>query len=318
MKKILVTVPCDESYRESLRQAAPGYMFEFADRATATVQQVQGARIILGNVPPETIRASEELQWLQLSSSGADAYVKEGILAPGTVLTSSTGAYGKAVAEHIFALTLALMKKLHLYRDAQHAHRWAGQGSVTSLTDATVLVIGTGDLGVNYARLCKLCGAHTIGIRRREGEKPEGIDEMYLTADLDRLLPRADIVASFLPGSRETTGLFTPERFSLMKPTAFFLNGGRGNVVSCEDLYRVLHEGRIAGAGVDVFAVEPLPADHPLWDEPNLIATPHVAGDNHLEETFDNVRRIILENLRAYLSGGELRSVIDRSTGYCR
>ena len=100
--------------------------------------------------------------------------------------------------------------------------------------------------------------------------------------------------------------------------TAFFLNGGRGNVVSCEDLYRVLHEGRIAGAGVDVFAVEPLPADHPLWDEPNLIATPHVAGDNHLEETFDNVRRIILENLRAYLSGGELRSVIDRSTGYCR
>lgn len=317
VKKILVTIPCDEEYKQSLRESAPDYEFEFSDRATATAEQISSACIILGNVPAGRINCAPELRWLQLSSSGADAYVKEGILSPNTLLTSATGAYGKAVAEHLFAVTLSLMKKLHLYRDKQHEHCWADMGCVSSLSDATVLVVGTGDIGLAYARLCKLMGARVIGVRRRPGGLPEYMDELHLISELDGLLPEADIVASFLPGSRETDGLFSLDRLMKMKPGAFFVNGGRGNVVSLDDLWRALHEGIIAGAGVDVFETEPLPAGHPLWDEPRLIVTPHVAGDDHMEETFDNVRRIILENLRAYLSGGQLKSVIDRISGYC-
>lgn len=315
-KQVLVVIPAEERHKRKLEQAGKECSFTYALPKTVTEAMIADADIIIGNVPAAKIQASDRLELLQLNSAGADNYIKPGVLSSRTILTNATGAYSKAVAEHTFAMMFMLQKKLHLYRDAQNRAEWTDMGTVTSIADATVLVVGLGDIGLHFARMAKALGAYTIGVKRREGECPEGVDEIYTTDALDTVLPRADIIASFLPGTAATYHMYTRERFALMKPTAIFLNGGRGNAVASEVLYDVLKEGQIAAAGVDVTEPEPLPSEHPLWKLPNLLITPHISGQFHLPETFERIVDIAAANLAAYLNGQPLRNIVDFSTGY--
>ena len=316
MKTILVHLNVEQRHKEKLEAAAPDCSFVYAPGKELTREQVESAEIIIGNPPPAWIGGSERLELLQLFSAGADPYLKPGILAPGTALTNATGAYGKAVSEHAFAMTLILMKKLHLYRDYQRLHAWKDAGPVTSLSDATVLVVGLGDIGLAYARLVKAMGARVIGVKRRGGACPEGVDELCLTADLDRVLPEADVIFSILPGTADTFHFYTAERFAAMKKTAFFVNCGRGSAVAMDVLARALKESEIAGAAIDVAETEPLPAESPLWELENLLITPHVAGNFHLPDILEQIVDISCDNLRAHLAGEPLRNVVDFSTGY--
>ena len=316
MKNILVNLNLEPRHKEKLEAAAPGCVFTYAPGKELTREQVENAQIIIGNPPPAWIGASERLELLQLFSAGADPYLKPGILAPNTALTNATGAYGKAVSEHAFALTLMLMKKLHLYRDYQHCHAWKDAGPVTTLSEATVLVVGLGDIGLAYARLVKAMGARVIGVKRRGGPCPEGVDELCLTAELDRVLPEADVIFSILPGTADTFHFYTAERFAAMKPGAVFINCGRGSAVSMETLAQALREGQIAAAAVDVVETEPLPPESPLWELENLLITPHVAGNFHLPDILEQIVDIACFNLRAHLAGEPLRNVVDFSTGY--
>ena len=316
MKTVLVTIPVKGRHREKLEAAGAGCRFIFTDGAAPTAEQIAEAEIIIGLPPAGLIQASEKLEYLHLSSAGADAFVKPGVLAKKTLLTNSTGAYSKAVSEHAFAMTLMLQKKLHLYRDAQRQNRWSDEGTVTSIADATVLVVGLGDIGMHYARMAKALGATVIGVRRRGGACPEGIDELVSTDALDTVLPRADVIFSILPATPATAYLYTAERFKAMKNTAIFINCGRGNAVSAQVLYDALTRGEIAAAGIDVMEVEPLPADSPLWQLDNLLITPHASGFFHLPETYERVVDIACHNLSAYLSGGELMNPVDFATGY--
>ena len=318
MKTVLVTIPAQERHKKKLEAAGAGCRFVYVKENEITAEDLAQADVVIGTVPAERIQASKRLALLQLSSAGADPYIQPGILAKNTVLCNSTGAYGKAVSEHALALTLMLQKKLHRYRDAQRKSAWVDEGTVSSMADATVLVVGLGDIGLRYARMAKALGAYTIGLKRRPGACPEGVDELHLTEELDTLLERADVVASFLPGTKDTRYLYTEERFDRMRKSAIFINCGRGNAVNPEVLYRVLSEKRIAAAGIDVTEPEPLPEDSPLWALEDLVITPHVSGYYHLPETFEQVVNIACENLRAWLSGGELRNVVDFSTGYKR
>lgn len=245
-------------------------------------------------------------------------YLKPGVLRDEVLLCNATGAYSKTVAEHGLAVTLALQKKLPLYRDGQRGHVWRDRGLVTSIADATVLVVGLGDIGLHYARLVKALGATVIGLKRRPGEAPDCVDELYTTDRLDEVLPRADVIFSVLPGTPETTHLYTAERFALMKSGAIFVNCGRGSAVETEVLRQALASGQIAAAGVDVTEVEPLPADSPLWDLENLLLTPHVAGEYHLPETFERIVDITAKNLALWLEGKEPTTLVDRKTGYKR
>ncbi len=316
MKDILVTLALDPAHRQKLEAAAPGCRFTYAPDKELRPELVQAAQIIIGNPPPAWIAASERLELLQLFSAGADPYIKPGILAPSTALTNATGAYGKAVSEHALAMTLILMKKLHLYRDYQRERAWRDAGMVTSLSDATVLVVGLGDIGLAYARLVKALGARVIGVKRRGGPCPEGVDELCLTADLDRVLPEADVIFSILPGTADTFHFYTAERFAAMKDSAIFVNCGRGSAVSMEVLAQALRDRQIAAAGIDVAETEPLPADSPLWELENLLITPHVAGNFHLADILEQVVNISCDNLRAVLNGQPLRNVVDFATGY--
>ncbi len=134
--------------------------------------------------------------------------------------------------------------------------------------------------------------------------------------DLPGFLGQADVVASVLPGTPETTHLYDAGMFQAMKPGAFFINCGRGNAVVQEDLVRALSEGHLAGAALDVTDPEPLPADSPLWDVPNLLITPHISGDHHLPQTWDKAVAIAARNLKHYLAGEPLENLVDRKTGY--
>ncbi|MBR1457516.1 MAG: D-2-hydroxyacid dehydrogenase [Oscillospiraceae bacterium] len=318
MKHVLVVLPVEDRHVHKLEEAGKGCSFDFTFGEEPTAERIAQADVILGNVPAERICASERLELLQLSSAGADPYIKPGVLASNTVLCNATGAYGKAVSEHAFAMTLMLQKKLHLYRDAQRGALWSDAGTVVSMADAVVLVVGLGDIGLRFARMCKAMGAYVIGVRRRAGERPEGVDELCLTEELDALLPRADVVASFLPGSPGTYHTYTAERFARMKESAIFINCGRGGAVDGAVLADALQQGRIAAAGIDVTDPEPLPADSPLWALDNLMITPHVSGFYHLPETFERVVDIAAENLSAHLAGRPLRNVVDFETGYKR
>ena len=320
MIKILVTMQTGEAERDRFRKIAEARgadcEFIFTTAGEVTEAQVAEANFIVGNPAPKWIRASEKLDVLQLFSAGADPYMKPGVLAAKTSLCNATGAYGQAVSEHAFALTMMLIKKLHLYRSSQIRRTWEDHGMVRSLKDATVLVVGLGDIGLCYAKLVKAMGARVIGVKRRAGVCPDGVDELVLTEEIDRVLPEADVVMSVLPSTKETAYFYTAERFAAMKKSAVFINCGRGNAVSGEVLLQALRNGEIAAAGIDVCETEPLPAESPLWQEENLVITSHVAGNFHLQSIYDGVIDIACENLDRYLSGQPPVNVVDPDTGY--
>lgn len=318
MKNILVVIPVQQRHKDKLEQAAPGCNFRYIPVKDVTEADIADANIIIGNVPAGKIHASEKLEWIQLNSAGAEQFIKPGVLAGKTALTNATGAYSQAVAEHCFATTLMLQKKLHLYRDHQNLLEWTDEGTVTSMANATVLVVGLGDIGLHYARLCKAMGAHTIGVKRRPGQCLEGVDELYLTEEMDSVLPRVDVVASFLPAMPSTYHIYTEERFAAMKDTALFINGGRGNAVDSDVLDNAVRTGLIRAAAVDVTEPEPLPAEHPLWKNPNVVLTPHISGQYHLPETFERIVNIAASNLEAFLNGKPMKNAIDFTTGYCK
>ena len=317
-KTVLCVMPVKARHKEKLEAAGRGCRFLYESYGSVTEEQVAQADVILGNVPARMIHASPRLKVLQLNSAGADDYIRPGVLDPGTVLLNATGAYSKAVAEHALAMTLALQKKLHLYRDDRQTGSWADYGTVTSIADAVVLVIGLGDIGQHYASMAKALGAYTIGVTRRPAKPLPFMDEQCLTEQVNELLPRADVVVSFLPGSGQTYHFYDEARFALMKEGSFFLNLGRGGAADPDALLKALRSGRLAGAGIDVTEPEPLPEDSPLWKEEKLFITPHVAGSFHLPETFERIVNIAAENLAAWLEGRQLRNVVDFATGYKR
>ena len=159
-------------------------------------------------------------------------------------------------------------------------------------------------------------GAHVIGVRRTNGEKPEGVDEQVTIDKLDEILPRADLVAMNLPGGEATLNLMDERRLRLMKKGAYLINVGRGVSIDQEALIKVLKEEHLGGAALDVTVPEPLPENDPLWDAKNIIITPHVASNYLLAETFERFVRISAENLKRYANGEPLENVVDRATGY--
>ena len=210
-----------------------------------------------------------------------------------------------------------LQKNLNLYSRNQREHVWKSEGHVRIIEGSRVLVIGLGDIGTAFAQKMKGLGCRTVGIKRREARKPEGVDDLYTLERLERQLPLADIVALCLPGNQDTRHMLNEERIGMLKKNAVVLNVGRGMTLDTEALTRALKEGRIAGACLDVTDPEPLPSDHPLWDMENVILTPHVSGGFTLPETLEKILNICIENLECYLVKRPLRNVVDRKTGYC-
>lgn len=330
-KNILVTIPLEARHRKALEAAAPGCRFRMCNGGYVpkdlpfsqlepceelTREAVDWAHIILGNVDSEFLRSRESLCWLQTNSAGVEPYIQPGVLAEKTFLTNATGAYGLAISEHMLGMLFEIIKKLHLYRDAQKKEEWDSMGSVTSIYGATVLVLGMGDIGGEFGKRCKALGAQVIGVRRKNAEKPDYADRVCLIDELDNILPCADVVAITLPGTEATRNMISRRRLENMKQGAVLLNVGRGYIVDTEALCDSLESGRLSGAGLDVTYPEPLPKGHRLWQIPSAVITPHISGYYHLKETHERIVGIFEENLKRYFAGEQLKNQVDFATGY--
>lgn len=317
MKEVLVTIPVQEKHKKYLEGIGAGMHFTYLNsRKEATKELMREASIILGNVPTAVLSAAEKLEFLQLDSAGATAYTEPGVLPDGVRLCNATGAYGRTIAEHMVAMIFAMKKKLPVYRDQMKEHRWQDAGNVTLIDGSTTLVLGMGDIGGKFARKMHALGSRVLAVRRHKTECPEYIDGMYQMSQLEELLPQADIIACSLPETKETIHLLNKERLTLMKPDAVLINVGRGNLIPTEDLLETLKAGRPGAAAIDVAEMEPLPEDSPLWEVPNLLITPHIAGNYHTTDILESIVRIAGENLQAYLCGEPLKNEVDFSTGY--
>lgn len=308
-KKILVTIPVTQEQKDILLgKGGDRCLFTFLPGAEVSAELLADQDALIGNLPPDRLK-NAALQWVQLNSAGADAYTPEGILPTDCILTTAVGAYGLAVSEHMLALTFAMVRRLGQYARGQVQHTWAARGQISSVEGSTVLILGLGDIGGSYAKKMKALGARTIGLRRRNIEKPEWLDVQDTIDRLDDYLPQADIVAMVLPGGKATWHLMDEDRIMRMKKGAFLLNAGRGTSVDPGALEKALRLGHLACAALDVTEPEPLPADSPLWDMDNLILTPHVAGGFYLPETVNRIIRIAADNLEAWLNGEPMRNV---------
>ena len=319
-KNILVCLPTTEAQRTALQAAAPDGNFRFTDTSTVTDANAVWADLILGNVPVSLIRQNDHLEWFQSNSAGPNEYLAEGILPAGCVVTNATGAYGLSISEWMLGMWLGLQKDLFLYRDRQNEHRWAPTGhSVLSIYGSRVLCVGMGDIGSNFARRAHALGAEVVGVRRTvppDAPCPDYCLRVVAQSDLDKELPEADLIALSLPGTPETDNLFEAARLARCKRGAILLNVGRGTTVDSDALAEAVHSGQLFGAGLDVTAPEPLPSDHPLWAEPNVIITPHVSGKFSLPKTLENIADIFIHNLTLYAAGKPLDNQVSRSTQY--
>ena len=321
MKKILITMAVDDSFRERMLEVADPKEYELVFKGNAAKGEAEidaddiiGVSAVLGHLPMRLMPYADKLEWLQTQSAGVDRYAT--ILPEQVILTNAVGGYGVAVSEHMTALTLAVMKNLPVYSASQFKNTWMrGSRQAKQVEGTTVLVLGMGNIGSNYARQMKGLGCRVIGVRRDASKPmPEFFDEQYGQEDLEKILPLADVVAMVIPGGHQTAKYMDAHRLSLMKEGAVIVNAGRGVSIDTEALIEALRSGHLSGAGLDVTDPEPLNEDNELWSMENVLITPHIAG--MLEGNRDRVSAILLENLRRFCNGEPLLNVVDKQLGY--
>jgi phosphoglycerate dehydrogenase-like enzyme len=305
---IVNLLPVTEEEKQAFESIAPDAVHVYTGRRTITPEQLAAATVLLGWPRPQDLQKAVNLKWFQTMWAGTDEYDAPGILPEGVLFTSSSGSNSRSVAEHMLASLMALCRRLPTYRDSQRAHRWEDEGAMKTIFGGVVLVVGAGNVGSVFAGLCQGLGAKTIGLKRTVQGQVAGFDAVYPMDQLDEWLPQADVVALVLPHTQETAGLMNADRIARMKGDAILLSFGRGSVLDQEALAQAMQGGKLWGAALDVTEPEPLPADSPLWDIPNLLLTPHVAGGMRLEITRRACIQMAQDNLRRYLAGEPLKN----------
>ena len=254
----------------------------------------------------EFARIASNLQFIQSISAGLDQYDRDVLRQHNVRLASAAGVNAQAVAQHAMALILALKRQLHTGRDHQSAKLWRGMISdivarEDQLNGKTLLIVGLGRIGSGLAQLAQAFEMRVIATRRDPSAGTQGAHTVYAHDRLAELLPQADVIALTCPLTAQTENLIDAKAISLMKPSATLINVARGRVVDEEALIKALQAGRLAAAGLDVTREEPLPAASPLWTMPNVLITPHTAGETQRYE--DAVIDILLENLERMWRG---------------
>jgi phosphoglycerate dehydrogenase-like enzyme len=303
---------------EKIRRAAPGRNIVFGRTAEIGPDVYRDAEVVCGwnaQVAELCLGEGSKLRWVQTWSAGIDSLPLERLRKLGVLLTDAAGVHSIAVAESTLALMLGLTRGIHLAVRSQTAGEWIRPPALPELFGKTALIVGAGAIGTRIAELSRAFGMRTIGIRRTPAPHP-AYDRVGGMDGLDEAIAESDYVVNVLPDTPETRGLFDEARIGLMKPTAFFINVGRGTAVVTEALVKALRERRIAGAGLDVFEEEPLPARHPLWELDNVILTPHIAGNT--DRLKERVADLFAANLEIYLRGetDRLINLVNYDKGY--
>ena len=305
------------SWADRLAADVPGLDVVVADDDAAAEAVIARADAAYGWVSPSLLPKARKLRWLQNPFAGPfPGYYYQGLIDHPVTITNPRGIYSDHIAHHILMFLLALSRGLPYWMQAQARGSWdrsVRKHGYVNVAGSTVLVNGVGGIGAEAARLCAALGANVVGIDPRpEHDCPA---DVHPPADLDDLLPSADFVITTVPHTPETEFMWNAERFRRMKPSAYFINIGRGMTAKLDDLTAALQAGDIAGAGLDVFEVEPLPADHPLWQQENVLITPHVAVAD-AEDIPERRYALLADNARRFLAGEPLRNVVDKARWY--
>jgi phosphoglycerate dehydrogenase-like enzyme len=287
------------------------------DEAQASAAIVD-ADAAFGRLHPQLLARARKLRWLQSPQIAPSAgYYFQELIAHPLVVTNMREVFNDHIGAHIMAFVLAFARGFHYYIPQQLNRQWQPRkldSGVVHLPEATALIVGLGGIGAETARLAMAFGMTVIGTDARREKAPPAVSEMRKPEALDDLLPRADFVILTVPHTPATEGFFNRARFQRMKRSAFFINIGRGMTTRLDDLVAALEAREIAGAGLDVFEQEPLPANHKLWTMPNVLITPHTAGYGpYLDE---RRYRIVRDNCRAFAEGTPLQNLVDKAAWF--
>ena len=321
MLKFIMMPPQDAYKREwakRLETELSEYQVILPETDEEVLSAIVDADAVYGWVSPEALQVAKKLQWIQNPDAGPfPGYYYQALIEHPVTICNPRGIYFDHISQHIMMFVLGLSRGLPYYMDAQREQRWdkdARKSGYIDLAQATALIVGVGGIGHETARLCAEFGMKVIGVDPRP-EYELSFVEMHAPGELDIVLPRADFVIATTPHTPETEGMWNKTRFDLMKQTAYFINIGRGKTMKLADLIAALEQRDIAGCGLDVFEVEPLPAESPLWTLPNVMLTPHIAvkdAENIPERRFE----IILENAHRFAAGTPLRNVVNKAAWY--
>lgn len=321
MLKLVMMPPQTDLHQQwvqRLEQALPQYRIVTPETDEEATRELADADAAYGWVSPEALPVAQKLRWLQNPQAGpSPGYYYPELIEHPVVVCNPRGIYFDHISHHIMMFVLALSRGLPYFMDAQRQQLWdkeARQHPYVYLSDATALIVGVGGIGHETARLCTAFGMTVFGTDPRPEYEIPGV-EVHPVADLDPLLPRADFVISTTPHTPETEGMWNTERFQRMKSTAYFINVGRGKTMKIDDLADAVETGVIAGCGLDVYEIEPLPSTHRLWTLPNVLLTPHVAvrdAENVPERRFE----ILLDNACRFAADEPLHNVVNKAAWY--
>ena len=304
-----------DRWPDLLREAIPDIEVNIARSVGEAMEMIGEADAAFGNIVPEVFEKQTKLRWISCPQAGPPAgYYHSDLISSEVTVTNTRDIYNDHISNHIMSYVLAFARGLHTYIRSQVNGEWKPGYEIVNLPDATAVVVGIGGIGGETARLCSEFGITVIGVDPRVEDPPKGVSEIVSPDDLDDALARADFVIVTVPETPQTQSLFTIEKFRRMRSTAHFINIGRGATVALDDLVTALEEGEIRGAALDVFEVEPLPLDHPLWEMPNVIITPHCAGAGPYLE--DRRTELFLENCVRFSEGRELKNVVDKANWF--
>lgn len=331
----MVLYPAVDDARLAQIRAAAGSMTVLnATTLEEALAAMPEAEAFFGRISPELLAAADRLRWVQSPTASLEHYVFEELVEHPCQLSNMRGLFSDVIADHVMGLVLCAARNLHLYLRQQIAHEWApiggesarsgfthGPAAVNSidlahrhLSDCTLGVVGVGHIGREIGRRAAAFDMTVTGVDAEPVGEAPGFSSIDPVEQLPQLLERSDYVVIAAPHTPETYHLFGPEQFRQMRNTAWLINIGRGVIVDLAAVTAALQQGDIAGAALDVFEEEPLPVDHPLWDMPNAILTPHVAAaspriaERHLET--------LLENIRRFVAGEELLTPVDKRKWY--
>ncbi len=306
---------------ERLRADFPGHTFVQTSSLDDLDDAIPDADVLFGwSIRPAQFARAQRLRWIHSSAAAVHQLMFPELVVSDVVVTNARSVHAPVVAEHALALIFALSKRLPQCMDFQRASTWAQQAiftekpTVREVKGATVALIGMGGIGREFTRRARSLGMKVIAIREHPEKGSDGADEVFGRDQLHPVLGRADFVLLAAPLTSATQHVIDTAALAAMRPDAYLINVGRGPLIDDDALIAALKQDRIAGAALDVFAEEPLPADSPYWHLKNVLITPHIAAVT--EKLWERHYALIAENLKLSLAGKPLQGIVDKSKGY--
>ena len=312
---ILLLEPFSEKLLRQLSADHPQCKIVDARAADVRERFLKDAVITYGLPPLEKLKDAQQLGWIQMIYAGVPQEFCPVAKERGLTLTNMAGLYGPSIAEHAIGMMLILSRNLHIVQCNQAKGKW-DRTVMTTMRDLhgkTLAIVGLGNIGQNIARLAKAHGMRVLGCRRTNQIAPF-VDRQFPNNEMAAMFAEADYVAVATPLTRHTEGMLGPKEFAAMRRGAIYINVSRGGVAQEEALFDALRSGHIAAAGLDVFAVEPLPADHPFWNMPQVLVSPHFSGEIVNQSSLP-VERFV-RNLSSWFAGKELEGRVNLDFGY--